>query len=611
MIDLSESQKKAVEQISGNLLVVAGAGSGKTRVITEKIKLTCDKLSKGEKILALAFSNKAANEMKERLENYIENLPDKVFIGTIHKFCLEILTSRSTLIGLPDNLQIFESQSDRLEILKDAINNVPDSISKYLSGSPKEVKKKISNLFDFFAKVKKGSVNTNNLRSNTIEMMILSEYDHLLLQLNAIDYDDILRYTYKLFNEREKVLRQYENIYKYVFVDEAQDMDRAQYNIISLISKKNQNLTLVGDSKQAIYSFNGASSDFFRDHFVNDFSPILVELRENFRSAKTIIKYAKKIKPSFNVFGTCAYDGEFEINSHYNDIDEANAIAEKIENLIISGHHDVEGIDIKYNQCLVLARNRYVFDALKEEFNKRKIEYTEKVSSQNSLGSESDFMYAIELLLKVIINPCDSFHLSKLNKFLNVNYSIEDYGSENDGTNNKILNFFKKIFKLFYSNDEDFCVEGLSKSIVEYIETIDMEESKLYVIYRDLDNWNKHWEYYIKHSYRDNRCLSDFLRQISIGNTSNRSEYGVVFSTVHMAKGLEYDVVFVMGVNEGVFPDYRSLNNSQKLNEEENNFFVAITRAKRLCYISYPGKITNKWGTFNKSRSRYIKKMVE
>jgi DNA helicase-2/ATP-dependent DNA helicase PcrA len=520
---------------------------------------------------------------------------------------MEILSSRSELIGLPANLQIFESQNDRFEILRNAISHVPGAEERYLVGTSKEVRQKVSNLYDFISKVKKGVIDLEKTNKFGLERIILNEYDNLLIELNAIDYDDILRYTYKIFMERNKVLSQYSNIYRYIFVDEAQDIDRAQYNIISVLAKENQNLTLVGDSKQAIYSFNGASSVYFRERFVDDFNPKVVELTENYRSAKKIIEYAKKIKPNFNVSGVCKYTGEFEIFSHHNDVEEAKAIVDLIQNLVLNGHPDVEGKSIDLSQILVLARNRYVFDKLKNQLDINEISYTEKVSSQNSLASESDFMYSIEMLLKVIINANDTFHLDKVNKYLDeaiTKDNIYEYQSNNPNTV-----FLLSLYEDIIVSEDKFDVNLLIQRIKTHIQSNIFDENELQLIFKDMENWLEQWNHYLKNSYRNRRCLSDFLRQISIGDTSQKDEDGIVLSTVHMAKGLEYDVVIIMGLNEGVFPDYRSLNSKLKLDEEENNFFVGITRAKRLCYITYPGKVSNRWGSFNKLPSRYISKL--
>lgn len=624
-ITLSEKQQKIVDYDSSSLLVIAGAGSGKTRVLTERILKLTSKLKKGEKVLAITFSNKATDELHERLSKALgeDELNDKVYVGTIHQFCLDIVTSRGSLIGLPADLQICESYADRLQIFKDALESIPELKTKYLKGSNKDNQKKLKDLFDGLSNAKRNLKFSKDYDAKPNVQRLFQEYDDLLLVQGVIDFDDILRYAYQILTERESVLRIYKRIYKHICVDEAQDLNKAQYEIIKSLAQNFIDVTMVGDPNQSIYGFNGSNSDYFEKSFIEDFNAQRIELMENFRSSKKVIEAANKIEKSFEVFGVCKYDGEFEINEFLDEVEEAKGVVEKIKFFVNNGHQDVENNSISYEQCIVIARNRYVFKALEEQLNKESIEYTLKVSNQGAFTSESDIISAFELGLRLIVNPKDQLHFVELNNLISDQTAFWDFdelrnSDELDEFWSCIIPELNLIWTSLEKNDGDVRFANIIKKLKKLLDNINMtvdENEKLLAI-DDIEAWESHWNSYIKKSQVGERNLSNFLRAVSLGGTVQSNEKGVILSTVHMTKGLEYDVVFIMGLNEGVFPDYRAVNayeqynNNKELIEERHNMFVSITRSKRLCYLSYPLKKDTPWGIKHQRVSRYVKELT-
>lgn len=615
-ITLSATQEEVVNYKDGNLLVMAGAGSGKTRVLTERIRKTIEELSEGQKVLAITFSNKAADELRERLYASIgeEQTLNSVYVGTIHNFCLEVVSSRGSLIGLPNELHIFDSFDDRLKIFTEAIENIPELKDKIIKKDPEENQKTIKELLNKLSNAKRSLKFSEDYKETPLIKMLFDEYDRLLLSQGAIDFDDILRYAYKIFNDRDSITALYRRIYKHIFVDESQDLNKAQYEIIKVLSGQEIILTLVGDPNQSIYGFNGSSSQYMEKIYLTDFNPKVIELNENFRSSKKIIEAAKRIESSFEIEGVCQFEGEFEIKRFDSDEEEALWIAGKIKELITNGHDDVENKTISLEQCIVIARNRYIFKALEELLNKDDISYNLKISSNNSFPCESDFVKAFILGIKLIVNSKDKIHFNQLTSLLNLDendisfielVSKPEISKEWQHLWNELRINWKDLMQNSENVNLNVVINNFKKFLAEGNSKIGDHEG--IIIYEDLNNLNEIWNIFVKKTSPGERSLSNFIRSVSLGISQVYNERGLTLSTVHMSKGLEFDVVFVMGLNQGVFPDYRTINNEEQFEEEKHNMFVAITRSKRLCYLTYPIKRKTPWGIKNQIPSDFIK----
>lgn len=612
-VNLSDTQKEVVDYEGQHLLVLAGAGSGKTRVLTEKVRKRIESIKKGQKVLVITFSNKAASELVDRLRLSVDDdfLNKTAFVGTIHKFCLDILLSRGHMISLPNNLQICESYNDRIELFKRAVTNNPYFVKKYLSGSDKENEKQISKLYENLSNAKRNLKNPSDYDENQAIKSVYEDYEDSLLNQGMIDFDDILRYTYKILIEHDNIANLYRNIYTEIFVDEAQDLNRAQYEIIKVLTNDKSKTTFVGDPNQSIYGFNGSSSVYMENKYLIEFNAEKKILNENFRSSISVINAAKKIEPTFDVAGILPYKGEFDIFKFNDEAEEAKFVVSKIKHLLKNGHKDIEENPVKPENIAVLARNRFVFNFLEKELMDNEIEYSLKVSSVGGINSESNYIVLFEQGLKLLVNERNMFALNEVNRILkkelNNLHEIKKYLKLSSSELYKnIIHAWDNIIV-----DSDLKFDKVIKILEKYPNHVEDENERL-MIYNDLNLWTKVWKNFVSKSLQGNRSLSDFLRSISMGELRNEELHGIILSTVHMSKGLEFDVVFILGVNDGVFPDYRAVRdldysrNESQMNEERHNFFVAITRSKRLCYISYPLKKNTPWGIKPQKASRFL-----
>ena len=610
-VNLSEKQRQIVNFTDGALLVEAGPGSGKTRVLIERIKHLINNSKRG-KVLALTFSNMAADEMKTRLseDNSFEENVDRVTVGTIHSFCLDLVQSRGNLIGLNSDIVLFENEDDRKTVLKDAFINNPELNAFISNYSDKQ--RILQRSLQLISERKKTFILPENCTDNDPFPLIYSEYNRKLIEQNAMDFDDILFFAYRILVENPRVVQMYNSLYKYICVDESQDLNFAQYQVIkALCGTSFKNLMLVGDANQSIYGFNGSSSVYMSKNFVEDFKPTRFILNENYRSAKRIVEFANQLE-HYDSVTNYVYDGELCAYCFDDEDSEAKYIVDKIEQLIRDGHPDVEG-KITENSIAVIARNRYVFNKLEHELANRNISFYFK-KTISGIENESDLMKVFDLSIRILINSRDYIHLNQLMKL--TGYAERGASSYSDG-----LSIIKNALKsteysiiipaLEKLNKENLNVNNSLGAIQDLLPSFSDDER--YLISMDIDQWRKHWTKYCMIVPKENRSLTSFRNLISLGKTAaTEAHTGISLLTAHMSKGLQYDVVFVMGLCEGVFPDYRAINEGAKqLAQEKNNMYVAVTRAKRLCYMTFPKKKMMPWGDIKyQTPSRYIKDIL-
>ena len=606
---LSNKQEQIVKHVEGAILVKAGPGSGKTRVLIERIKHLL--LSKKRcKILALTFSNLAADEMKNRLkeDTLISDLAENVTVGTIHSFCLDLVQSRGNLIGLGKELMIFESNSDQLSILRDVFSSDPQLMTILKSKEKPTVF--LQKCLSLISEQKKKFISPEMCEMNEPFPVIYREYNERLLSQNALDFDDILFFAYKILTENPAVVNLYTSLYKFVCVDEAQDLNFAQYQVIkALCGDKCKNIMLVGDENQSIYGFNGSDSTLMSEKFVKDFKPTIYLLNENYRSAKTIVNFANKLG-NYDSVSNYVYSGELKAYSFSDEKDEAQFVLDRIKELLASGHPDIEN-GLSYDSFSVIARNKYVLSPLETIFSELNIPFVYKKSS-NGLENESDYMKVFELGIRILLNPKDIVHLRELCKITD-RKSSEIVSDDNSiailtqAIENTVFTDLLPCFKSLNKEEMNF-----SKVLLQLKEQLpaSMSDEERYLIINDIEQWDKHWKKYSGQVQRENRTLLSFRNYISLGKTQDTSSSkGVSLLTAHMSKGLQYDVVFVIGLSEGTFPDYRAVSTGgSEMEQEKNNMYVAVTRAKRLCYLSYPRSKKMPWGD-NKwqTPSRFLK----
>lgn len=605
-INLSPKQQEIVGLNNGAFLVLASAGSGKTRVLTERIKRLSE--TGDGKILAITFTNKAANEIRERL-GISEKIKKNVFIGTFHSFCQSILELRFKLLGYNRMPHIFEDDSDRLELIKQAIKSVPYFESIYNDLEPKKKNEYIYNALQFISTVKRDVLTAEILAENSENneyQYLFETYQDILKSNNAIDFDDIIRLVYELFTNNESVANLYRKAYSYVCIDECQDLNKLQYFLLkSLCGNVLKNVMMVGDPNQSIYGFNGSASSYMQEDFVKDFQAKEINLDENYRCSKSVIE-ASNILMNLEVEAiNYVIDGVFEIYHALTEMDEANFVINKIRELIsLESHPDIEG-EITYNKISILARNKFVFKQIEDLLTNNNIPFYFK-SGNAGIKFSSSMMKIFDLYFRVKINPHDKLHQKRLEDIL----KVSDIYSSIEITSSKfpIANSIKDIVN-------DTSIDNFHLKINELLtlfENTNLEDDEKKMTIDELNDFANQLTQYKKQNVKP--TLEGFKSAIALGltNIPTNKEIGVCLSTVHTMKGQESEIVFLLGMDDGTFPDFRAVNKGgEDLQQEKNNTYVAFTRAKRFLYVSYPKKRLMPWGDYKvRTISRFLKPFV-
>ena len=607
-IRLSPTQKTIVSHGDGPLLVVAGPGSGKTRVLTERIRRLLRESQGHFRVLALTFTNKAANEMKERLQEF-PKIEELTFIGTLHSFCLEVLANRGKAVGVEGTPIIFELRQDRKQVLVEAVSRDPDlSHILKLEGDAKKQNLLIDCWLNMIADAKNRLLLPEMLKDEICQQ-VYSVYQAGLQASKALDFDDLLLLTYQLFEERPKIADFYRRQYRYICIDEAQDVNEAQYQLIrALCGSEYRNIMMVGDPKQAIFVWNGADPKYL-DLFEKDFGAQKISMHENFRSSKAIVTAAKRLAPEYSVEGDLPIMGTVELITGKDEDEEAVKVLDQINALISSGHKDIEG-GVSLERCALLARTRYVFLAVENELKKRKWPYYKHLSSQHE--SESTPIQDFELCMKLAANPGDRLHLGML---------LSRWKLPIDSiTGSDILSFLNHLAEKTKVSHAKQIVSSLDKmnpsgedvdftpslqALETYAKSLKDEQDRALIL-QDIKVWRNHWEFFLRSERGGDHSLNSFLTKVALGTTQQPRQEGLALLTVHSAKGLEFDIVFLMGMSQGTFPDYRAKGSA--LQEEKRLAFVAVTRSRRLLWLSYPRTKMMPWGdTREQKPSEYLK----
>lgn len=590
---LNDRQKEAVVNTDGPMLILAGAGSGKTKVLTTKVAyLIEEKNIDPNNILAITFTNKAAKEMKERIFKLEGNSAFYIQISTFHSFGLKILKENCELLGYEKNFTILDSD-DSLSIIKKIMKELNIDANKY---NPKAIKNVISNNKNEIIDPEKYSLYVNT-DFDEIALEVYRKYDKSLKINNAVDFDDLLILPLKLFNNNPGVLQKYQEKYKYVFIDEYQDTNEPQYILSKMISAKYKNITVVGDADQAIFTWRGANYknilNFEKDY--KDAKVVLLE--ENYRSTKTILNAANnviknnKVRKEKNLWTQNEEGSKITYYKAFDEKDESNYVVNEIKKLIEKG--------VNPKDICVLYRANAQSRTVEEAFLTSNISY-------NIVGSYAFYnrkeIKDLIAYLKLIYNNKDDVSLLRV-----INYPKRGIGNkaiENLAIKSNVLD--KSLYEVIDSGKElDFknMIEEIKKeeSHLTLTELIDMvldksgmkkslEDEKSIEADIRLENLEefksiaKAME--INEGIVSLEELLDKLALVSdVSEQKNDNEDKVTLMTMHAVKGLEYDYVFVVGVEEGLFPHSNSLESNDELEEERRLCYVAITRAKKKLYL--------------------------
>lgn len=628
MIRLSTAQANIVNSPIGTpIQILASAGSGKTRVLTERIRFILENTKK-DRVIALTFTNKAAEEMQERLVE-VDDIEDRSWISTVHSVAQRILEQYGHTIGLPSELHIYDRDKDRMEVFLQSLRDEGVDIDTYLNIEDSREKKNrqqvMQNYMDTFSIIKRELLTQGEaderFGSESGVWKTYQDYQNALLASGGIDYDDILIYAHKLLLTQEWIADLYRTKYKHICVDEAQDLNKAQYEFLSAFcGDKIRSILMVGDPNQMIYGFNGSSEKYLLTRFVEDYQPIQYQLTENYRSTKAVINVANKIKPLSQTENEMALDGVFLQQPCDDEYVEALWVANQINELLKLGiHPEIEG-KISLKKMVVIARNRFVFKAITEKLEQVNIPYHFKKGERQTEPS-SLFGKVLDYALRLKLNPKDWVDGKKLCGILKVtppdDWGNEDYLSvwANDVLNSQILfaDLQSKLLTQIQNLDADepniprFHKELVAElNILANDEALEDKKPEIERSLAELEEFRNSWTRFKSKGLGNS--LQAFRNALALGQLAETAQgEGITLSTVHTMKGLEKDIVFLIGMVEGVFPDYRA-KTTQEIEEEKNSAFVAVTRAKRWLYITYPKKRTMPWGDIKfQSPSRFIK----
>ena len=591
---LNNEQKKAATFKDGPCLVIAGAGSGKTKVLTTRIANLIENGVKPYNILAITFTNKAAGEMRERVNN-ITNAHD-AFIGTFHSFGLKIIRENSALFNLTSAFTLIDTE-DQTSIIKKIMKdiNITDKMI-----SPAFIKSKISFIKN---NMLSDSEIANFLISENekIAVKIYYEYEKILKRNNTLDFDDLLKKPVELFNSNKEVLEKYQDKFKYILIDEYQDTNEVQYKLVKLLSKKYLNLFVVGDPSQSIYAFRGANYQNILN-FEKDFKGCtVIKLPQNYRSTQTILDAANEVishnkqRKDLDLFSDLGQGVKIKYIRTFNDSMENKRVVDEIQKLYEEGYNRKD-MAIFYRTN---AQSRSIEDALV----KANIPY--KVFGSFYFYKRKEIKDLLAYL-KLIANPSDDVSLERV--INEPKRKIGDKTIENLREKARSLNIsmfeaidsgkeleFKNLILNLIEISKDTSITGLIDKTLELSkmkETYENDKSlESDIRLENLMEFRSVSETYEKETGNVN--LSDFLMEVSL--VSDAAEYStdadaVTLMTVHSAKGLEFKVVFIIGLEENIMPISKALYDDEELEEERRLMYVAITRAKEKLYLLNAGR---------------------
>ena len=584
---LNEQQKEAVLYNDGPLLIIAGAGAGKTKTLTTKIAYLIEEgLAHPYNVLAITFTNKAAKEMKDRLYALIGDLAKKVQVSTFHSFGLKLLRENYEKLGYESNFVIMDSD-DSLTVVKKIVKDLGYDPKIY---NPRAIRNKIS------------SCKNEMMTPEIYERYAVSDYEKVMHQVyekyedklkknNSVDFDDLLLLPIKLFKENPSTLQKYQDLYQYILIDEYQDTNEAQYILSKLISAKNRKITCVGDDSQSIYSFRGANYknilNFEKDY--KDAKTILLE--ENYRSTSTILDAANQVirnnkqRKDKNLWTSRGKGEKIKYYRAYNEKDEAQYVIRKIKEL--------RNKEVEYKDIAVLYRTNAQSRVLEEEMLKENMPY--RVIGSFYFYSRKEIKDLIAYL-RLIHNSKDNVSLLRvintpkrgigLKTIENLTAKADEEGTSiyEAITSGKELEFKKTIDQLKSLSEELTLTELIDKVLDASGLRQELESEKTLEAEVRLENLEEFKS--ITKSFEEREgliSLEDFLLEISL--ISDVEEYKddpnrISLMTVHSVKGLEFDHVFVVGMEEGIFPHMNSLMETSEVEEERRLCYVAITRAK-------------------------------
>lgn len=630
---LNDKQQEALLHTTGATLVIAGAGSGKTKVLTTKIAyLINDCMLAPWNILAITFTNKAAKEMKERIESLIGVMAHDVWIGTFHSICLRILRKHIDKLGYTSSFSIYDVSEQKTaikQILKDL-----EIESKILTD--KYIQSKISNFKNEMKSPADVEVSPFDINMQTV-VKIYEFYEKRLKENNAIDFDDIINLTIKLLKDYPEVKEEYANKFKHVLVDEYQDTNKSQFELIRLFTSTHKNITVVGDNDQGIYSFRGADIQNILD-FEKDFDNVkVVKLEQNYRSTKNILDVANAVIKN----NESKYDKKLWTNQTTGETVEVKKLTDEYAEARYIAKNIIESTNenYKFKDFAILYRMNTLSRAIEDVFIQEGIPY--RVIGGLKFYDRKEIKDIISYL-KLLENPSDNIAFSRV-----INEPKRGIGNT---TLDKISKISMETGLSMYDITKRAAEFGLNKLYTQSYEFVQMIEeyrqrknelslSRIFEgILRDsgyiklleeksdtddtaknrIENLEEFYNVIVEFEKEEaENTLAAFLENLALAtdrdtNSEDEDTDNVVtLMTLHASKGLEFPTVFLIGVEDGIFPSMKSLNSKEELEEERRLCYVGITRAREKLHITCSGKRTVYGKSTPSIVSRFIKEIPE
>lgn len=626
---LNEEQKIAVETIEGPVLILAGAGSGKTKALTHRIANILNNDVAPWSILAITFTNKAAKEMKNRVVELIGSEANNIWISTFHSMCVNILRRDIHHLGYSRNFTILDT-TDQLNVIKQIMKELNIDTKDF---EPKAILSTISNAKNELITPEMYAKTADNFYQEKV-LEVYEKYQERLKVNNSVDFDDLIMLTVLLFQKSPETLDFYQKKFRYIHVDEYQDTNKAQYMLVKMLAGYHNNICVVGDTDQSIYKWRGADIGNILS-FEEDFKDTkTIFLEQNYRSTKNILAVANAIiknntkRKKKKLWTDNPTGNEIILNRANNERDEAYYIAEKI----INGVQD----NREYRDYAILYRTNAQSRTIEEIFIKSSIPY--KIFGGTKFYDRKeikDIMAYMRLVVnldddislrRIINNPKRGIGVTTLEKIseyatthgLSLFGAIKTIDSIGLGasTSNKISQFAEMIINLSQIKDDLTVTDITERILVETGYSAELEKEKSLEAESRIENLNellsvtKEFE-----NNNENATLEDFLSDVAlvsdIDNTERDVDNVVTFMTLHSAKGLEFPIIFITGLEEGIFPHNRALIDKEEMEEERRLAYVGITRAKEELNISHASTRMLFGRTQMNAPSRFIDELPE
>ncbi|MBO0385917.1 DNA helicase PcrA [Staphylococcus simulans] len=631
--NMNTEQSEAVRTTEGPLLIMAGAGSGKTRVLTHRIAYLLDEKGVSPyNVLAITFTNKAAREMKERVEKLVGEEAQVIWMSTFHSMCVRILRKDADRIGIERNFTILDP-TDQKSVIKDVLKTENIDSKRY---DPRMFLSAISNMKNELKTVEDAEIEATDFMSDMVAR-VYAGYQRQLSRNEALDFDDLIMTTINLFKRVPDVLEYYQNKFQYIHVDEYQDTNRAQYTLVKLLADKFKNLCVVGDSDQSIYGWRGADIQnilSFEEDYPNART---IFLEQNYRSTKVILNAANEViknnterKPK----GLWTANQEGKKINYYQAQSESDEAQYVVKEIMRQQHENNKS----FNDIAILYRTNAQSRVLEETFMKSNIPYTmvggHKFYDRKEIKDLLSYLRLIansndDISLQRIINvPKRGIGPSSVEK-------IQAYARQNDLSmfdalaEADFIGLTKKVTKQaidFYTLISNLIQEQEFLEVSEIVEEVLNKSGYKEMLERDqtlearsrLENIEEFMSVpmdYEKNTPLEEQSLINFLTDLSLVADIDEAdiENGVTLMTMHSAKGLEFPVVFIMGMEESIFPHIRSIlsDDDHEMEEERRICYVAITRAEEELYLTHATSRTLFGKTQSNSASRFLKEIPE